>query len=389
MGILSVNPSALDIYDAVTNGSLTLAPEPTDNTVCTITHHGTGSVIVRTAGRMGYVRLDNNNKLKLGNTNLQFGNDGMLAMLVRVPSAKTLEDIDTSEIEFIKSNQVSGSNPKLAIVARGAGHTSANLARQVVLKGANNDGSLSMTPMFPANGTGLSANKAKNTATHVSDFTPFGSVAAVPTSVDGNNANTYKFARLSNYDKWIWVFMLRSSANRLQSGQALISDTGAWVFGNSTNLGWAMGDDTMDEQHSSSAIINGGSRSLLTGASTNLPVTVSGLDFNLGGTAGFDDSYFDLAKIIKIDAAPDVNKVLALLRGAALEDVGITPDTNNFMINFASLAAAGSLVTEVGAFSASNWKSDAVDGPLCNYPIGKVVAGSPLVLTITNGRVIL
>lgn len=389
MGILSDNPSALDIYDGVTNGSVTLAPSPSDNTTCTITHHGTGSAIIRTAGRMGYVRLDNNNKLKLGNVNLNLGNDGMLAMLIRVPSSKTLEAIGTNKIQFLTANQLNGSTPQVAIAARGAGNSGNASGRQIVLEAANNNGSLSVTPMFKNDGTGLNPAKAKNVAPHISDFTPFGSVAAVPSSVDGNGANTYQVARLTNYDKWMWVIMLRSSINRTQSSQATISETAAWCFGNSTNLGWCLADNTLEEQHPSSVIINGASRSALSGAATNLPLTLSNLDFTLGGTPNHDDSYFDLAKIIKIDSAPDVNKVLALLRGAALEDVGITPGTNNFMLNMGSLAAAGSLITEVGSFTAGNWKSDATDGPFCNYPIGKVTNGAPLVLTITNGRVIL
>lgn len=395
MGLLSSNIT-LDVKDTTDNGIIILQPSGSDTSVATINKTVTGTTRIKARQRVGYATVNASNTLKL--SNVSFGKNCFFAILMRV---QVPEAINTGVVKVLESTQTiaagtDAGQPKFSAYITGRLNSDTSYRGRFTIKSERNDGSRLTT----ADSTGAI-------------YKLYGTVPSSQIFY-GDATNP----RIGN--DWHWWIMRRSTSTKNTNAWFLSQSAISFIDANRMAVGvGSICDDTSFRLRA-----NLGAR----GTQTNVGTTsteglenFTSLDYVIGGSA----ADLDIARIVKIDASLDSLQCSAVLQGKWINDLGtlsvawnsvtafvtgtrvsdggsrfialqdstniVTSNTTywrpveDFMINMASLAEAGSKITvNTGSFTAGNTNS-----PMLEVDCGTVTNPTALTKTITSGKVIL
>lgn len=359
MGLLSANIT-LDVKDFASSGIIVLQPSGSDTSVATINRTQAGTTRVKARQKVGYVTVDALNTLKLGSADLNIGADGFLAFLVRI---KVPESLKTSFAKIATTSQTIASGadagqPKLTIGVGGRQNNSpSSLVRgRFFAWSEKNDGS-----------RGFAADSASTYKTYN---------VTNPQTYWGDNSRPGIWNQQA---EWAWLFVHRSTAQKNSATNFLAQTSISFIEANSMACGiYPMREDT--QMKAMAGMSARGDSLNVTATSNNGIQAWTGLDFVLGGSTSMD-----IARIIKVSSSINAQQAGGLFTGKTFEDIGLTPTSDDFIINLSSSAEAGAKITT--AAGAPTWNSTATDGPFLEFDAGTVT--TTLAKTIATGKVIL
>lgn len=355
--------ATLNIKDTTDNGIVILNPTAGDASTCTINRFNTGTSYIKALQRVGYVTLNQADQLKFGNANLDIGNAGFLAVLVRIPA----DDLGAGYYKILESTQTYGASiPKLALTVRGMNFATAAEARLPVIDSQAGDLTSTVKNVYSTSTGWAITNGFDNT------LAPFG----------GNSSTSWVYQ-----PRWTWIILARADATPpADTSIVTMGSTSTWIAANRMNVGYAFNTDDLQELSSGSLNVRNAGLALLNSGAANGLDVFTGLDFAIGGNSlSTASKNIDVARIIKYSACPTLRQMIGLLKGRSFEEVGITPGSQDKLINLESSAAAGADITTLSG--TPYWQTTATDGPLLEIPVGTLT--TTLVKTIANGKVTL
>jgi hypothetical protein len=365
MGILSNNSNL--VVNSTSDGILTLSPSTGDSSVATISNVGTSTVSVKGLGSLGYVTLNNSNKLKIGNANLSITNDTCIAALVRIPDYDAFDALN-GYVRLFETSQLNvGSVPRFSQNIRGGAYsTDTSKQRNIVTDVEQNNGSIGLS-YFQSNRPFTGPGTSFNWPTWTEGFSPFG-----VTNVR------------RRYTGWIWIFTTRSTTNKDVTEHCL-SINGSSLFRTGQQTGFVYADRILSQISTGeyAACISGAK--VIGVSATDALQTISNVDFVLGGTTGTSQN-IDIARMFKIDTTSvSTRTLMSLFRGMTPSECGLTLTSNDFFINFSSATSAGNNVTVASGTPVYN--TNATDGPIITRDVATITSNASTNISITNGTV--